>query len=250
MREKMRDSSESPSAQYEQLLKTSVALHANYRAMGERISKLEDEGKDADAERVSRDRHKLDKKLNQLMEERVALVRQLEGLTTIEEAFPRVKTLTKAEKSDLDATDIIEAFNGGRMTHEQLRAAATKIVGTSVGEELSDSELRQFCDARYALARKLGYKTGYDHHSAAENAAPSAWMMLQKDGIAFELKHFAFPSNFGIMGSSRISSLRVTTGRAKGDKFTEHLAYDRSWDEACDDPRILREIDRVAAILA
>lgn len=60
------------------------------------------------------------------------------------------------------------------------------------------------------------------------------------------MKHFAFPSDYGITGEDRISKIGVSVKKGKSNETAMH--YDRGWDVACTDAKVQREIDRAIAI--
>lgn len=143
MREQLRDSSESPSAKYEKLLKQGIAVHKEYESLGKRIGKLYDAGQDDEAEELSEESEQLKDTMSHLLSQRVELVRQMEQLRTIEDAFPRVKRQTKEERKKVDAAELIKAFNAGEVGIDALREAGEQM-SADQPEELTDAEMAAF----------------------------------------------------------------------------------------------------------
>ena len=237
MREKLRDSSESPSAKYEQLLKEGVSLQKKYETLGKKVGKLYDAGKDDEAEELSEQLHDLSDSFDALMGERVALLRTIENVETVEDVFPRVKTQTTEDRKKVDYAEVIRAFTAGEMSVEDLKAVGPQ----NNSEELTDKEFADFCKARATLARKLGYEIDGD----VDDEGASNWFDVKKNGLKFSMKHFATRSDFGITGFSRVSKFGVSS--MEGEKES-HMWFDRGWDSACTDPKVQKEIDRVLAI--
>lgn len=236
MREQQRDSSESPRAQYEQLLKQGLTLQKKYEAVGKRVSKLYKEGNDDEAEQLSEEMRELSDRFDALMSDRAKLLRKVENLTTIEDAFPRVRTKTKEERKQVDYAAVIRSFNAGEMSVDDLRALGQQ---DEESDELTDEEFAKFCKARAQLAKKLGYKVD----GGTQAGGPGNWFRIEKDGVTFSMKHFPIPSDFGVAGSSRISKFGVSSKIEGGG-----LNFDRGWDVACTDADVQKEIDRVVAI--
>jgi seryl-tRNA synthetase len=236
MREQLRDSSESPSAKYEQLLKEGVSLQKKYETLGKKVGKLYDAGKDDEAEELSEQLNDLSDSFDALMGERVTLLRTIENIETVEDVFPRVKTQTTEDRKKVDYAEVIRAFNAGKMSVEDLKNVAPQ----NNSEELTDKEFADFCRSRAQLARKLGYKVDEREEENVGN-----WFDVEKGGIKFSMKHFATRSDYGITGFSRVSKFGVSS--IEGEKQS-HMWFDRGWDSACTDPKVQKEIDRVLAI--
>jgi chaperonin cofactor prefoldin len=234
MREQLRDSSESPSAKYEQLLKRGVELQKKYESLGAKINKAYDRGDDDAAEELSEESSQLKDEFDALLGERAKLLRQVENLETVEDAYPRVRTATEEDRKKIDYAEVIRAFTAGQMSVEDLRNIPSPQAGNV---ELTDEEFDDFCRARAQLARKLGYEVEGD------NDASGNWFSIKRNGVEFSIKHFATPSDFGIAGFSRISKFGVSSDVKGGD-----MNYDRGWDTACTSAEVQKEIDRVVAI--
>lgn len=236
MRKTARESADSPREKYEELLAQSMKLQRQYEVTSEEISKAYGQGREDDAERLENRIEGMRDRFDSLMKQRVDLLRRIEKLRTIEDAFPRVKRPTEVEKKEVDAAALIRAFNAGRVGVDELRKAGRQME-EGKPEDLTDEEETAFAKARAALAREHGYET--------DNKEPG-WITLKKNGIEFSMKHYAFPSEFGITGDSRISKMGVSV--TEGKKSEMVLSYDRGWDVACTDPKVQEEIDRAIAI--
>lgn len=240
MREGPRKISDSPEKQYEALLAQGIAVQKEYEAIGKRIEKLYDAGKENEAEELSEQRGSLEQRMTYFLGERVEMIRKVEKLTTIEDVFPRAKKQTKEEKVEIDAADLIRQFNAGRVGTEELRAAARKMQGNTE-DELTKEEWSAFVKARVALATTMGYKTSKEGAEDAGN-----WLDLSRNGVKLSMKHFAVRSHYGITGDDRISKMDAVVKKGKESEMV--LNYDRGWDVACTDPKVQKEIDRAIAI--
>jgi len=238
MRKTPRDGAESPQEQYDELLKRGIAVQKEYEAVGQRISQLYDEGKDDEADKLAEgsDDEQLKDSMTHYLQQRVELLRKIEKLKTIEDVFPRVKRETKEEKVKVDATELIRMFNAGKIGKDELRAAAHEM-DAGAPEELTDKEMKAFAKARYELALAMGYK---------KPTKEEGWFGMERNGVKFSMKHFAFTSDYGITGDDRISKMGVSVKKGKG--YDTVLNYDRGWDVACTDPEVQKEIDRAIAI--
>jgi hypothetical protein len=238
MRKAPRDGSESPQEQYEQLLKRGIAVQKEYEALGRRIAQLHDEGKDDEADELSEssDDEQLQDSVNHYLQQRVELIRKIENLKTIEDVFPRVKRQTEEEKVNVDAAELIRMFNAGKIGQGELRAAAQQM-DADAPEELSDKEMKAFAKARAELALAMGYENP---------SKEEGWFDMERNGVKFSMKHFAFRSENGITGDDRISKIGVSV--KKGEESESVMYYDRGWDSMCTDPKVQKEIDRAIAI--
>ena len=236
MREKTRDGAESPQKQYEQLLKQGIAVQREYESLNDRVSKLYDEGNDDEAEELSDQREQLEDSMTHYLRQRVELLRTIEKLRTIEDAFPRVKLVTTEERAKVDAAEVIRLFSAGKIGPEEVRAAGEQM-RDGEAKDLSKSEMKAYAAARADLALQMGYE---------KPSKEEGWFSLERNGISFSMKHFAFPSDYGITGEDRISKIGVSV--MKGKQSDSVMYYDRGWDSVCTDPKIQKEIDRVLAI--
>ncbi|HKO57760.1 MAG TPA: hypothetical protein VJ276_17970 [Thermoanaerobaculia bacterium] len=236
MREKPRDGAETPQAQYEKLLKQGIAVQKEYESLNARVGKLYDDGKEDEAEELGEEREQLEDSMTNYMRQRVELIRTIENLKTIEDAFPRVRTVTKEERKEVDAAELIRLFNAGKIGQDDLRAAGEQM-RSNEPEDLSDKEMKAYATARAELAVEMGYE---------KPSKGEGWFEAQRNGVSFSMKHFAFPSDYGITGNDRISKIGVSVMRGKTTESV--MYYDRGWDSACTDPEVQREIDRALAI--
>lgn len=234
MREDPRDSIGRSATPYDQLVGESIAIQRSAEAH------------DGDAPSgTAYGRRDVIRRVNDLMQRRVGLLRRTGGLKTIDEAFPRVLVPSDEKRKGLDTEAILDAYASGAISATAVAAVVTE--ERSRPDELSDDEWDAFCRARSALATELGYRTGYD--DTPDSGAPSShWFVIRKDDLTFEMQHFAFPSAPAILGKSRIAFLRVTS--QSSGSITEHLAFDRTWMTLCTDSVVQQEIDRVVAIFA
>jgi hypothetical protein len=235
MRERPRHLAESPEAKYDQLLQQGIAVQKKYESLRKRIRNAGKEGRDDKAEELRGQKAQLANSVSHLLLQRTELVRTLEKLQTIEDAFPRVRRQTKEEKKTVDAAMLAEMFDTGECTDalEELADQAQ----ANAPEELSDEEIAAFAKARATLALELGY----------EKASPEeGGFDLERNGVRISMGHFPFRSSFGITGDDRISKIGVFVKNGTSDMRVMH--YDRGWDVACTDPIVQKEIDRAIAI--
>ena len=222
--------SEAHERDYERLLGDSMELHATFNGLGQSVAQLYETGDTDAAERQSRERHALEGELNQRMQERVALLRETERMTVLEDVVPQIRS---APKTARDAAAISRG-----LAPRSTRAAARRAL--QVDEPLTglnDADRAAYVAARAGLARQHGFEpTGVDPD----------WFTLRKDGLEFEMVHLPFP-NTGILGTSRIAKLSVRRFKG-GSKLL--LQFDGGWDTACVDPVAQEEIDRLVALFA
>jgi hypothetical protein len=236
MRETPRDQPENPQEQYEKLLSTGVAIQKEYEDFFAHIDELREQDKDDEADSLEESERprQLKKKFAEMLTKRVDLLRQIGGIKTIEEVFPRVKTKSKYEKPEYDSADLIHMLMSGKIDRKELEERSKKLLGPQDNEELSDEEMKAYAQARAALAAEMGY----------ENASPEeGWFSMDRNGVHFSMKQFVFRSTFGITGFDRISKIAASR---EGDERS--FNYDRGWDTVVDDPEFQREIDRAIAI--
>ena len=236
MRKAPREGMESPQEQYDQLLSRGIEAQEQYAALARRISQLYDEGRDDEAEGLSEANERLVDGMTHLLAQRVDLLRTIESLKTIEDVFPRVKRASREEQAEVDATEVIRAFNAGKIGVDDVRAAGRRMQADQ-SDELTDAEMEAFTAARAALALEMGYE---------EPSKEVGWFGVHRNRVKFSMRLSAFPNTFGITGDDRISKMGVTVG--EGEEREQVLYFDRGWDVACTNPLVQKEIDRAIAI--
>lgn len=210
-------------------------MQKQYEALEKRISRLDDEGKDNEAGELSEESTQLENSMTHLLGQRIEIIRAMESVKTIEQAFPRVKRETKEEKAKVDAAKIIRMFNAGNNGIHEVRAAGRQMQAPRP-EQLSEQEMEEFAAARAQLAIDSGYEVSQEEE----------WFEISRNGVRLVMKHFAFPSSFGISGDDRI--LKMFVDARKGGAAKLAMNYDHGWDAACTDPGVQKEIDRAIAI--
>lgn len=234
MPEELRDSIDRSDTQYENVLLESIAVQLSAEARTRMVLPVS-----AD------ERREIARQVNDLLQRRVGLLRRTVDLPTIEEAFPRVRTRSDETEVGLDTQAILEAFASN--STRTPRFAARAMQRPPRPEALTQEEWDAFSHARNALAKELGYHTGYDDTDDGDEEL-SKWFVIRRGDLTFEMEHFAFASAPAILGRSRIASLRVTSSTS--NSVVEHLAFDRVWTTFCTDAAVQREVDRVVAIFA
>jgi len=240
------ESAETFEAKYNRLLTRGMETSKGYNKAAESLSEDEDEDWESE-EDGSELRSELRDQMESEIQERVDLLKE-QGVTNIEAVFPRVKVgqgvednARKLGEITAEMTRMMMASDFDQAKFDQLRDKARELSGQKKSNELSDEELEAFDAARKNLARQEGYEV-----VDGEDSEPGAWIALRKNGVEFSMKHFAFPSEFGIGGFSRISKIDVYR---KAGKTSELLMnYDRTWDVANEDPEVQKDIDRLIAI--
>jgi hypothetical protein len=176
--------------------------------------------------------------------DRVDILKE-QGVTNIETVFPRVHLDENVEEKSRELagitsemTRLMMAPDFNQTEFNKLRDKAQELTGQQKSEELNEIELKAFFEARRKLAEQEGYEV--------DGGDDSGWFTIRKNGIEFQMKNFAFPSDSGIGGYSRISKMGVS--RKSGQKSESLLYYDRGWDIANEDPEAQKEIDRVIAL--
>jgi hypothetical protein len=235
MHEQPRVPPETWQTQYERVLSESMTLHGEYQRLAEEVSALRDEGSDHDAEDLSRAQHVLDWRIDDLMKRRVHLLKHVEHVRTIEEVLPILRTEERESAAAMGAAEVERAFGGVPKGRETSASGSTI---EKMHDRLSRDEWERFLIVRATLAREHGF-------TAKDVDPDSNWFTLTKDGIEYELKHFAFPSNLGIMGRSRISMFGV---RRREGHFELLMSYDDGWVKPCANTEIQLDIDRIAAV--
>jgi len=232
-----RETQESLEEQYNRLLLEGIETNRGYNETGQ-----ESEDED-DYERSDRASQLADEMEGQIAE-RLGILRE-QGLTNIEAIFPRVHVDANAEEKAREFAEITSEMTRMIMAPDydpaelnRLRDKARELKSQEKSNELNDEEMEAFDEARKRLAEQEGYEI--------EGKGAGGWVTLKKGDLEFSMKHFAFPSEFGIGGYSRISKIGVSR---KNEKGSESLMYfDRGWDTANEDPEVQKEIDRVLAI--
>lgn len=217
MPEQSRERPSSPQQRYARLLADSVRLQQAYEAAGAERS-------DSASKDIA-DPDDMNDRLDALLRDRVMLIRQIEKLTTIEDAFPVVRRPTTAQMKERSARAVAAAFETGAPDPER------PMTNDDIEEAWSGREWDAYNDACAALARTQGYEVDVDR---------GVW---SKDGLRFQPVLFALPSLRGMGGDSRVGRLYVY----RGDK--EVLDYDRgSWNRVPNDPDTQQAIDRFVAV--
>lgn len=224
-------------SEYDLLLAKSIRLSKAFEAFD---NHSDEDQSEEDEDSHSEEREQAGDALAGWLSDRIGLLKKLEHLRTIEDAFPRVKVEDEEQLERIDATDLLQKFMNGEIGAEEMKAAGRKLVGPE-RKELSDEELRQFRSACAELAQQNGYEFESD----------GAYVTLKKGDMKFSLKHFAFPSGFGLL-SSRISVISSWREGKEGKKESHEgsgiFVDDGQWVNACTDLEMQKEIDRIVAV--
>lgn len=227
----------SPEAQYNKLLAGSIALQQSYMQRMDELERLNE----TDEELSGRLQEELEEgqggQIDDLLHQRVALLRKIEHLRAIEDAFPRVRRVEVPRRDHLwdEISPILRTPQ--KIDPEEFRLAANPTTLTD-SPPLSEQESRAFLEARQALAVEQGYEV--------RSALDDPGFYISRNGVDFSMKHFELPVPDGIAGDSRITKFGASSG--EGSERVIHVRYDGSYDYACTDPVAQREIDRVVAI--
>jgi len=223
MREEPRQLPTSPQLRYTHLLSETVAIQQRYDAVGDQPGTAGVDRKlDADDDEIET----LSRRMDQLLCDRVALVREMERPKTIEDAFPAIRQTAVYERRERVARAVAEAFDdaapppeGRRPTNHETEAA------------WKTSDWDAYNGACAVLAREHGYRV---------DTRRGVW---EKDGLRFSAVLYPYPSSQGMGRNSRVGRLYVSSGGASV------LEYDRgSWNTVPQDLETLRAIDRFVAV--
>jgi hypothetical protein len=228
------DSIESMQEQYEQLLAEGIKAFGRYDELGPQIDRAweVEPTNEVEIKRLEKKSKRLHHKIQRLLGERVALVRQIEKPKTIEDAFPAVRVASATEQRAEAGADVAALFNDAAMAdkrpHSNQAAEAT----------WSTDEWEAFNGACEQLAREHGYDV---------DAARIQW---SKDGVVFNPTIYPFPSTNGMGGKSRVGRAQISVQINRDDPDGTNLAYyDRgTWDVLPTDADTLRSIDHFVAI--
>jgi hypothetical protein len=203
---------ESAAAHYEELVRQSMRLHAEFNAEGASIANLYADGHEGAAAERSAARNDIAALINRLTRDRIALVPAMERLS-------RVADTVQAGRKDLASKDVRAAFADTK-EHE------------SVSVEAPDR------DAAYLAARcDAAHRYGYE---VIENGD---WLILKKDAIELQMVTLPRIQVRSVGGTTQVVQL-AAYDRAAGRRLVQ---FDGSWNQACVDPALQKDIDRLLA---
>lgn len=185
---------------YESILKEGVELHTNFNK-----ADWETEG------------HKMTEELDRALTERVGLIRELEDIKTMNEAFPE----SSYPPGHIDKVKKLRKLPPRPETH--LFNAEDERVFT------------QFTKTLKQQAQDMGYKIYYENPKLG-------WIAFQKENLVFDMKYMAIPGKWTIGESTRMTKFKVYV---EGEET--YMDYQHGWHVACEDIEVQREIDRFIA---
>lgn len=177
-------------------------------------------------------------RIDDMLRSRVALLRRM-GAPTIERAlvaFTRRSAVHQAERSIDRYFEKPVRTRGTRRRRDAGAGPTAKLDG-------APDEVAAFVAAQEAVVTQLGLSRLPER---TESPRETAWLVVARGDLLFQMKQHFQPLEAGVAGPSRITKLCVKSLR---DPTRWYASFDGGWDTACIDRSIQREIDRLVAAL-